>query len=97
MKVKPMRLRDTVKPISYLKAHTAELIEQVAEDHKAFVITQRGEAKAILQDVASYEEMQESLALLKMLAQSGRSLAEGHTRPAGKVLADLRRLTSESR
>jgi len=85
-----MRLRDSVKPISYLKAHAAEVIREVAERRTAYVITQHGEAKAILQDLESYEQLQESVALLKILAQSGRGLAEGRTRPASAVLADLR-------
>jgi len=86
-----MRLGDAVKPISYMKAHAAEMIREVAEGRRTYVITQHGEAKAVLQDLESYEQLQESVALLKMLAQSGRSLAEGRTRPANEVLADLRK------
>jgi len=86
-----MRLGDAVKPISYMKAHAAEMIREVAEGRRTYVITQHGEAKAVLQDLESYEQLQESVALLKMLAQSGRSLAAGRTRPINEVLADLRK------
>ncbi len=57
----PMRYSAQVKPISFLKAHAAEVLQRLAEDREALVITQNGEAKAVLQDVASYEETQETL------------------------------------
>lgn len=90
-----MRLADSVKPISYMKAHAAEMIREVAESRRPYIITQHGEAKVVLQDLESYEQLQESVALLKLLAQSGRSLAEGRTRPASAVLADLRKEIGE--
>jgi PHD/YefM family antitoxin component YafN of YafNO toxin-antitoxin module len=55
------------------------------------VITQHGEARAVLQDIASYEQTQESLALLKMLAQSSKSIKEGRSKPLKKAFADVRK------
>jgi PHD/YefM family antitoxin component YafN of YafNO toxin-antitoxin module len=55
------------------------------------IITQHGEAKAVLQDIVSYEQMQESLALLKMVAQSTRSIREGRSKPVRKAFADVRK------
>lgn len=86
-----MRLTESVKPISYLKSHTAEAVRTVTEGRQPIVITQRGEAKAVLQDIAAYEQTQESLALLKMLAQSSKSLAEGRSKPVKQAFADVRR------
>ena len=68
-----MKLSESVKPISYLKAHASEILRDVANNGKTMVITQNGEAKVVLQDVKIYEEMQESLALLKILAVSSKS------------------------
>lgn len=85
-----MRLHESVKPISYVKAHAAEVIHDVAENHKTIVITQNGEAKAVLQDIAEYERTQESLALLKLLALSRRDVDEGRVKPAEAVFADIR-------
>jgi prevent-host-death family protein len=68
-----MKPSESTKPISYLKAHTAEAIGQVAETGTPLIITQNGYAKAIVQDLRSYEETQESLALLKIIAQSRKS------------------------
>lgn len=86
-----MKLSESVKPISYLKSHTAEALREVSAGRGAMVITQHGEARAVLQDIASYEQTQESLALLKMLAMSSRSVQEGRSKPARKAFADVRK------
>ncbi len=86
-----MKLSGSVKPISYLKSHTAEALRAVSEGQRTMVITQHGEAKAVLQDIVSYEQTQESLALLKMLAQSAKSNKEGRSKPVNKAFADIRK------
>ena len=90
-----MKMSDSIKPISYLKSHTAEALRDVSEGQKTMVITQHGEAKAVLQDISSYEQTQESLALLKMLAQSRKSLQEGRSKPAKKAFSDVRKRIEE--
>lgn len=85
-----MRLSSRVKPISYLKANAAEVLADIAAQREPLIITQNGEAKAVLQDVASYEETQETLALLKILALGNRDIEEGRTKPASEVIARLR-------
>jgi prevent-host-death family protein len=84
-----MQLHHAIKPISYVKAHAAEIIRDVAETGNPVVITQNGEAKAVLIDVREYDSMRESLALLKMLAVSSREVKQGKTRDADDVFADL--------
>jgi prevent-host-death family protein len=85
-----MRYSSQVKPISYLKANAAEVLTHLAEQREPMVITQNGEAKAVLQDVASFEETQESLALLKILAQGNQNIAAGKVKPVAEVVARLR-------
>ena len=85
-----MNLSDNVKPISYLKAHAAEVLVQLAECREPLVITQNGEAKAVLQDVATFDETQETLALLKILALGNQEVAAGKVKPATEVIARLR-------
>lgn len=85
-----MRYSTQVKPISYLKANAAEVLTHLAEQREPLVITQNGEAKAVLQDVASYEEAQETFALLKILAMGNQDVAEGKLKPASEVIARLR-------
>jgi prevent-host-death family protein len=85
-----MRYSSQVKPISYLKANAAEVLETLAAERRPLVITQNGEAKAVLQDVASFEETQETLALLKILALGNADVAAGKVKPAADVVARLR-------
>ncbi len=65
-----MRLSESVKSISYLKANAANLINEINKEQKTFVITQNGEAKVIVQDIKVFEKNQETLAMLKLLAMT---------------------------
>ena len=85
-----MRYSSQVKPISYLKANAAEVLANLTEQREPLVITQNGEAKAVLQDVASFEETQETLAFLKILALGNQEVALGKLKPVADVLARLR-------
>ena len=78
-----MRYSTQIRPISYLKANAAEVLQVLEEQRKPMIITQNGEAKAVIQDVASYEETQETLALLKILSRSAAKQVE-----RGEVHAD---------
>ncbi|AKF25163.1 prevent-host-death protein [Sulfurovum lithotrophicum] len=72
-----MNLSQDIKPISFLKAKTADVINTVTETQRSMIITQNGEAKAVVQDIKSYENLQNSLALLKMIIKSERQIREG--------------------
>ena len=85
-----MRLSRQIKPISYLKAHAAELVRTIAAQPEPLIITQNGEAKAVMQSIDSYEQMQKTIALLKMLALGNRQIDAGQVRPAADVVAQLR-------
>jgi prevent-host-death family protein len=85
-----VRYSSQVKPISYLKANAAEVLNRLAEEREPLVITQNGEAKAVLQDVASFEQTQETLALLKILALGQQDVEAGRTKPLAEVVARLR-------
>ncbi|NIB44132.1 type II toxin-antitoxin system Phd/YefM family antitoxin [Pseudomaricurvus alkylphenolicus] len=85
-----MKLSDHIKPISYLKAHAAEVIRNLSAQMEPMVITQNGEAKAVIQDVKSYEQTQETMALLKILALGTRQIEEGKVQPAHDAVARLR-------
>ncbi len=85
-----MKLSDQIKPISYLKAHAAEVVRNLSTQMEPLVITQNGEAKAVMQDIKSYEQTQETMALLKMLALGQRQIDEGKVQSASDVVAKLR-------
>ncbi len=90
-----MKFSEAVKPISYFKAHAAEVVRDVVDNNKTMIITQNGEAKVILQDVRTYEQLQESLALLKILALSNKNLSEGKVKTASKAFKDIRSKINE--
>ena len=85
-----MRYSRQIKPISYLKANAADVLQELEEQRKPLIITQNGEAKAVLQDVASYEETQETLALLKILALGAQQVERGEMTPVSEVVKRLR-------
>jgi PHD/YefM family antitoxin component YafN of YafNO toxin-antitoxin module len=61
-----MRYSSQGKPISYLKANAAEVLAQLAEQREPLVITQNGGRRRFFRNVISFEETQETLALLKI-------------------------------
>ena len=85
-----MSLSDRIKPISYLKTHAAEIIRTLGDRPDPLIITQNGKAKAVVQDIDSYERMQESVALLKMLALGNGQIEAGQVQPAAEVIGRLR-------
>jgi prevent-host-death family protein len=85
-----MRYSTQIKPISYLKANAAEVLDELNEQRKPLIITQNGEAKAVLQDVASYEQTQETLALLKILALGNQQVEQGKVKRVTEVVRRLR-------
>lgn len=86
-----MRLSDQIKPISYLKAHAAEIIRNLGDAGEPLIITQNGEAKVIIQDIKSYEETQETIALLKILALGNRQIEEGKVVSASDAIKRIRK------
>jgi prevent-host-death family protein len=85
-----MRYSTQIKPISYVKAHAAELLDRITEEREPIIITQNGEARAVLVDVHSYEETQESLALLQILAIGQQQVEAGQTYPLSEVIDKIR-------
>jgi len=85
-----MKYSTRVKSISYVKANAADLIRELGAIREPLIITQNGEAKAVMQDVASYEATQETLALLKILALGNRQIEEGKTVPAAEAFRRAR-------
>ena len=85
-----MSLSSRIKPISYLKAHASEIVRTLRDEGEPLIITQNGVAKAVVQDIDAYEQMQETVALLKILALGSRQIEEGRVQPAADVIARLR-------
>ena len=90
-----MLLSEAIKPISYVKAHASEVVNNLANGGSPIIITQNGEAKAVLQSMQEYEQMQESLALMKMVAMSEKSVKEGNYKTLDKTFRDIRKETAK--
>lgn len=84
-----MKFSSQIKPISYLKNHAAEIVKEISESREPMLITQNGEAKLVVLDIKSYEEQEQTLALLKVLALGNREIEQGKFRDAEDVFAGL--------
>ena len=85
-----MKLSSQIKPISYLKAHAAEIVRTLGVRQEPLIITQNGKAKVVIQDIDSYENMQETVALLRVLALGNRQIEAGEVQSAADAIARLR-------
>ena len=84
-----MKFSSQIKPISYLKSHTAEIVKTLTESREPLVITQNGEAKLVVMDVKRFEEQAETMALLKLLALGNRQIELGQFQDMEDVFAEL--------
>ncbi len=84
-----MKFSSQIKPISYLKSHAAKIVKDISVSREPMLITQNGEAKLVVMDVKSYEEQEETFALLKLLALGNREIEIGKFRNAEDIFAEL--------
>jgi prevent-host-death family protein len=91
-----MKFSENIKPISFLKAHASEIIRNLNKSNKTLIITQNGEAKVVVQDIKLYEQNLESMALLKIVAQSNESIKKGKFKPITKAFSDLESKINEN-
>ena len=86
-----MKLSSNIKPISYLKANAADIVRNLGQQGQPLIITQNGEAKVVVQDIESFEQTQETMAMLKILALGNRQIESGKVQSADEVLTRLRK------
>ena len=72
-----MKSTESIKPITYLKNHTADVVKAVSENDTSIIITQNGEAKAVVMGTRMYERWRKALAMLKIAAQGEAAIKEG--------------------
>ena len=71
-----MNLKEYIRPISYIKTNAAQILKRVNETRNPIVIIQNGEAKAVLLDTESYQEMLSAISILKLLSQSEKEIED---------------------
>lgn len=92
-----MNLADDIQPVTCLKSHAAQLLQQVNETRRPVIITQNGQARAVLQDPASYESTRNTIALLKLMVQGEEDVRGGRVVDQDTALARVKaRLTAKS-
>ncbi|SHN51996.1 type II toxin-antitoxin system Phd/YefM family antitoxin [Desulfovibrio litoralis] len=91
-----MRLSQDIKPISYVKANSAKVLDQVNQG-SPMIITQNGEAQAVLMGIKTYERLTEGIALLKILSISEKSIEAGEGLPATEAFAHIRSSIKEAK
>ena len=84
-----MKLSTAVKPISYLKAHASRLIRELSDHQGTLIVTHNGQARAVLQDIHTFEQTQETLALLKILTRSQQNVRRGKAKSLDATFASL--------
>lgn len=92
-----MKYSQDIKPISYLKTHASKIIQDISTNKKTMIITHNGEAKVVVQDIHVYEQLQDSLAMLKLVAQSSKSINAGDYKPLDKTFSDLKERTKQAK
>jgi len=90
-----MQYDQDIKPISYIKTKAADMLKQVNSTHRPIVITQNGEAKAVLLDTKSYQDMTKALGILGLLSQGERDVDRGDLESQDKTLDDLKKSLNE--
>ena len=85
-----MRYSQQIRPISYVKANAAEVLADLAVHREPLIITQNGEARAVLQDIGAFEETEQTLALLKLLAMGSNDIAAGNAPLARDIITRLK-------
>lgn len=84
-----MNLKDDIRPISYIKTNAADMLKRVNETHNPIIITQNGEAKAVLLDTRSYQEMRNSLGIMKLLSESEKDIQNDKVFTQEDVFQDI--------
>ena len=87
-----MQLQNDIKPITYLKSRAADVLKQINETHRPMIITQNGEAKAVIQDPQSYENMKNTISMLKLLSFAEEDIRKDNLLDEKEVFAEVEAL-----
>jgi prevent-host-death family protein len=85
-----INLRENVKPISYIKANAAQMMKYVNERKNPVIITQNGEAKAVLMDIETYQDTEDAFALMNIIKLAEKDIENGNVKKAGEVFKNIR-------
>ena len=90
-----MKISTDIKPVTYLKSRAADLLKQINETHRPVIITQNGEPKAVLQDPESFENMRNTIGILKMISQGEEDIKNRRSRSQEEVFKNIENMLEE--
>lgn len=90
-----MNISTDIKPVTYLKSKTADLLKQINETHRPVIITQNGEPRAVLQDPKSYEDMRNAIGILKLISQGEEEIKNGKSKFQEEVFKNIENVLKE--
>jgi len=90
-----MNITTDIKPVTYLKSKTADLLKQINETHRPVIITQNGEPRAVLQDPKSYENMRNAIGILKLVSQGEEEIKNGKSKSQEEVFENIENVLKE--
>ncbi len=85
-----INLKEDIKPISYIKTNAADMMKYVNDNKNSIVITQHGEAKAVLIDIESYQTMKNAFSLLNMIQLSEKDIRNGNVKESEQVFKEIK-------
>jgi prevent-host-death family protein len=92
-----MNISTDIKSVTYLKSRAAELLEQINENRRPVVITQKGEPRAVLQDPKTYESMRKAIGILKLISQGEEDIKKGKTNTQEQVFKNIEEMLEMKR
>ena len=90
-----MQIVNDIKPVTYLKSRAADILKYINETHRPMIITQNGEAKAVIQDPKSYEDMKNALAIMKLLSFAEEDIRNGNLHSEEDVFKSVEELLNK--
>jgi len=90
-----MNISTDIKPVTYLKSKTADLLKQINETHRPVIITQNGEPRAVLQDPKSYDNMRNAIGILKLISQGEEEIKNGKSKSQEEVFENIENVLKE--
>jgi len=84
-----MKLKEDIKPISYIKTNAANILKTINTNHRPVIITQNGKAKGVFLDTETYEDMRSALGLLKVISQAEENILENKLVKHSKVFEKI--------
>jgi prevent-host-death family protein len=90
-----MNISRDIKPVTYLKSKTADLLKEINDTHRPVIITQNGEPRAVLQDPKSYENMRNAIGILKLISQGEEEIRAEKSKPQEEVFKSIENILKE--